>query len=468
MVWQDEVATRDREMEALMAEVTILAAHISAATYRFLVLLRRLDEITSWAGEGIASAAHWLNFRCGMNLRTAQEHLRVAHALPSLPRISASFAKGELSFSKVRAMTRVATRANEDYLLDFARSGTAWHVEQLIRKYRSCERTREIAEARAQHSERSLQWWYDGDGSLVFRGRLPAEIGSLLVSALQAAQTELSRRAEPVSGEGPTESDDSHRAPVDERSAERTDPAATPPWVPEEHEPREALRADALALLAESFLAHGGAALNGGERYLLQVHVDETALPENGAGTRCHLDEGPAIAAETARRIACDCSRVCLHDNEHGEVLSVGRKTRQIPPAIRRALRSRDGGCRFPGCTNRRFVDGHHVQHWADGGETSLENLVTLCRLHHRLVHEGGYGVAVGEAGVEFTDPRGRVLRCKPVIVDEALATLTAEHEKAGIRIDAQTIRPHGWYGEPIIWPWAVESLLDRSRPPAG
>ncbi len=463
MAWRQEVDARDREMETLMAEVTILAAHISAATYRFLMLLRRLDQIVSWAGEGIASAAHWLNFRCGMNLRTAQEHVRVAHALATLPRISAAFAKGELSFSKVRAMTRVATPANEDYLLNFARSGTAWHVEQLVRKYRRCERTREIAEARAQHSKRALQWWYDADGSLVFRGRLPADMGGLLVAALQAARAEIDRRDEPVADAVAPAAEDFHRETVDERSAERTDAVATPPWVPEEHEPHETRRADALALLAESFLAHGAAPLAGGERYLLHVHVDEAALPENGNGTRCHLDEGPAIAGETARRIACDCSRVCIHEDASGEVLSVGRKTRQIPPAIRRALRSRDGGCQFLGCTNRRFVESHHVRHWADGGETSLENLVTLCRLHHRLVHEGGYAVAITETGLDFVDPRGRVLRCSPFAVEgDAVAALASAHENAGIRIDSETIRPHGWYGEPVLWGWAIDALIER------
>jgi hypothetical protein len=97
----------------------------------------------------------------------------------------------------------------------------------------------------------------------------------------------------------------------------------------------------------------------------------------------------PPIPVETVRRLSCDASLLRVLENPHGEPLDVGRKTRSIPPNIRRALNSRDGGCRFPGCTHQRYVDAHHIEHWAEGGETKLSNLVTLCRLHHRLVHEG-------------------------------------------------------------------------------
>ncbi|HXZ57680.1 MAG TPA: HNH endonuclease signature motif containing protein, partial [Gaiellaceae bacterium] len=110
---------------------------------------------------------------------------------------------------------------------------------------------------------------------------------------------------------------------------------------------------------------------------------------------------------ETARRLACDSSVVEIRERE-GATLSVGRRTRSVPPALRRALRRRDRGCRFPGCENHRFVDAHHVRHWAHGGETRLDNLVLLCRRHHRLVHEGGYLVErVSESELRFRDPRG-------------------------------------------------------------
>ncbi len=136
------------------------------------------------------------------------------------------------------------------------------------------------------------------------------------------------------------------------------------------------------------------------------VHVDEGVLAGGAAGG-CELDEGPSVAPETARRLACDSSVVRVRERE-GKTLSVGRKTRSVPPAVRRALKRRDHGCRFPGCENRLFVDAHHIRHWARGGETSLDNLVLLCRRHHRLVHEGGYSVErLPNDGLRFRDAWG-------------------------------------------------------------
>jgi hypothetical protein len=144
---------------------------------------------------------------------------------------------------------------------------------------------------------------------------------------------------------------------------------------------RQASNAEALVAIAETALAGDVETRTGGERYQVVVHADEAALSDDGEGG-CELEDGSALAPETARRLACDAS-----------VVRDGRKSRTIPPALRRALRARDGGCRFPGCENRRFVDAHHVRHWAHGGETTLDNLLLLCRRHHRLVHEGGYTV---------------------------------------------------------------------------
>lgn len=139
----------------------------------------------------------------------------------------------------------------------------------------------------------------------------------------------------------------------------------------------------------------------------------------------------------------------------------------KVRAMIRRALRARDGGCQFPGCINRRFADGHHVEHWADGGETSLANLVTLCRFHHRLVHEGGYAVEAHDGRFEFRDPRGRGLRCRPARIEgDPVDAIMRRNRAAGLAIDADTIQPHGWYGEPVSWSWAVESPVERGHRP--
>jgi hypothetical protein len=166
--------------------------------------------------------------------------------------------------------------------------------------------------------------------------------------------------------------------------------------------------------MAQTLLAHGPARAPGGDRYQVTVHVDSAALRDDHRKGRCHLDDGPAIPAESARRLACDAAVVPIVETD-GRPLSVGRQTRSIPPTIRRALRSRDHGCRFPGCTERRFVDGHHIDHWADGGETKLSNLMLLCRYHHRLVHEGGYRVERRRGGeLAFRSPDGRAIPAVP------------------------------------------------------
>ena len=117
------------------------------------------------------------------------------------------------------------------------------------------------------------------------------------------------------------------------------------------------------------------------------------------------------MAAETARRLSCDASVVALIENDDGEPLNVGRKTRTISAPLRRALNARDKGCRFPGCANARYIDAHHVEHWANGGETKPSNLVSLCRFHHRAVHEGGYRIEkLDDGALRFVSPKGSAL----------------------------------------------------------
>jgi hypothetical protein len=253
----------------------------------------------------------------------------------------ASFARGELSYAKVRALTRVATPENEQELLELARACTASQLERSVRAYRRVS----TAEAREQLADAQLSVFWNPDGSLEIHGRLAPEDGALFLRAIEAVRDSLWRgSAEPR-------------------------PA------------RQASNAEALVAVADAALAHGAEGRSGGERYQVVVHTDEAVLARDGEGA-CELEDGNAVSPETARRLACDAS-----------VVHQGRKSRTIPPALRRALQRRDRGCRFPGCENRRFVDAHHVDHWARGGETTLGNLLLLCRRHHRAVHEGGFYV---------------------------------------------------------------------------
>src|ERR1700722_3995638 len=217
--------------------------------------------------------------------------------------------------------------------------------------------------------------------------------------------------------------------------------------------------------MAESFLQHGAEALSSGDRQQIVVHVDVETLRDGGAG-RCELEDGPSLAVETVRRLACDASIVSIVENEQGEPLNVGRKTRSVPPAIRRALNARDRGCRFPGCSNARYVDAHHIQHWANGGETKLSNLALLCRFHHRQVHEGRVAIQVLDDGaLRFLKPDGQSF--DSVAPDHTRALdwreLPAEHRERGIHIDEDTASTV-WRGEIMDYGLAVQVLLHKAE----
>jgi hypothetical protein len=380
-----------------------------------------------------------------MSMGTARERVRVARALPALPKILAAFRIGKVSYSKVRAMTRVATRRNEDVLLNVAFHGTAAHVETHVHLYRQVKRTEALDQGELQHAKRRLSLYEDDDGTWVMNGRFTAEQGALISRALDAAQEQLfeEQKQEP------------------EEVAREIDQNLPPDQVlPYAFKSRHA---DALVRVAEGFLAGTKSESSGGDRYLVNIHTDIETLKEDGNGAESEIEERGHVSAETSRRMACDCSVVHWHDSKEGEPLSVGRKTRSIPPAIRRALKRRDGGCRFPGCSCSRFVDAHHIRHWADGGETSMENLVLLCRRHHRLVHEEGFGLNRGTDGaINFSLPDGTIIPPGPdTRFSGNVVALKIRNKEKGLNITANTLIPK-WYGEKMDHQLAVLGLLQR------
>jgi hypothetical protein len=390
-----------RPLDAVEAEIAGLAAHIQAATYRLLELIREMDERYGW--EGFRTCAHWLHWRIGLDLGAAREKVRVARVLPALPIIADAFRRGTVSYSKVRALTRVATPANEAALLAIAEAGTTSHVEQVVRAYRKTQRAEALDQANRQHAERYLRYHHDDDGMLVISARLPAEQGALVVQALEAAADALREEQHGTQDGGHDVSGETFTTPEQ----------VAPPRAPSVDFGMR--RADAIVRMAQVALAADAVDSNGGDRHQLIVHVDAKSLmvgdADPDAQARCELDHGPGLSVETARRLSCDCSVVRILEGGDGQPLDVGRKTRSIPPALRRALRARDKGCRFPGCTAHRFVDAHHIEHWADGGETKLSNTLLLCGFHHRLVHEGGYRVQLDERGeAVFWRPDARPL----------------------------------------------------------
>ena len=477
--------------ERMGEEIATLAARIDAATYELLVLIRRFDEEEGW-NCGFLNCARWLTWRIGLAPSAAREKVRVARALGDLPVMSEAMKRGELSYSKVRALTRVARPETEKELVELGRAGTAAHIERVVRAWRRIDRSVEAADDELRDASSHVTTHIDENGMFVIRGRLAPEAGEVLMKALDAAGEKL------FAGQG------------------------------EDRPPAGKVRADALTLVAESALKGGLDPGSSGDRYQVVVHVNEEELkareeasapgcescasaeaPQTPVGrphtaepvavgasaeapTKLHACElgaeahdgdqsreaaGPSrrhgawlgdshvpVSAETARRIACDAGKLRM-THRSGQILSVGRKTRTIPPPIRRALEFRDQGCRFPGCTSQH-CDAHHIVHWADGGETKLSNLVLLCRRHHRLLHEGGFTVQMSEEGVvQFLHPRGRPLeRCPapPPVGLDAARELVEYLEDAGILITGTESMP-AWDGRPMDLHYVMECLW---RPP--
>ena len=428
----------------LADEITTLAGHLNAANHRWLKLIAEFDRRQGWADWATQSCAHWLNWKCGIDLGAAREKVRVAHALADLPKISEAMQQGQLSYSKVRALTRVADATTEDYLLQIALHGTAGHVEKLVRCYRRAQDAAELSREASQQRNRSCTYRWDDDGSLVLKARLPAETGALVLKALDAALAGM-----PFEAEDP--------------AAEVMDVSAETPTV---KLPPSVRRADALGVMAESFVVNGPGVMTGGDKHQIVIHVSAETLRDKETG-RCEIEDGSGVSAETCRRLACDCSLLHVTEDEKGNPLDVGRKTRSIPPALRRALNARDQGCRFPGCCNNKYVDGHHIEHWANGGATKLGNLVSLCRFHHRQVHEGGITIQILDDGaLRFVRPNGESLDSIARGHSQPLSDWTqlpAQHVRNGIHVNAGTAVTR-WAGESMDYGFGVEGLMRRAR----
>ncbi len=429
-------------LDRLGDEIAELSAHLDAATARLLDLIREFDAREGW-NTGFRSCAAWLCWRVGLDLGAARERVRVARTLGTLPRLAQALARGELSYAKVRALTRVATPETEERLLAVGRAGTADHVERIVRGWRRVDRKAEAVEAARRHASRALHVYQDEDGMVTLRGRLAPEVGAVLMQALAAAREALYQQARGKDAEAST-------ADVS---------AETPPMAQQQ--------ADALALLAETALHHGIDPGAPGERYQVVVHVDAPALADPDQPGQSVLEDGAHVSAETSRRLACDASRVVMQHGRDGRVVEVGARTRTIPPALRRALHHRDRDCRFPGC-GVRFGQGHHIRHWAQGGSTTLSNLALLCRRHHRAVHEEGYQVDRQPDGeLRFRRPDGRLLSevpRPPEIPSDAVKVLRARHE--GLALHARTATPR-WLGERLDVGWAIDVLHPLALPSA-
>ena len=317
-------------IDELDRAIVNLSARINAETYELLVLIRQFDERAGWLTWGLGSCAEWRHYRCDLSMNAAREKVRVAHALKILPETAAAFATGRLSYSKVRAMTRVAGAHNEDDLLSFALQTTTARIEERCRELK-CGTVDSLGAAQRAFANRSLRVMRNAErGVMTITIDLPLETGEVVEKALDKARDDSSSKTEFI------------------------------------QESWSARQADALVSMASTFLSgNAGQTRNTSDDYLVTIHVDQSALA-NGKGRS-------SLPLESVKRLCCDGHAIVLGEDENGEPLNIGRKTRTVPTAIKRALKARDKRCAFPGCQHQRFVDAHHIQHWcATRSRTSI------------------------------------------------------------------------------------------------
>jgi hypothetical protein len=552
--------------------------------------------------QGAASCAHWLAWRVGWDLVTARDHVRVARKLAAFATIDDALRRGEVSYSKVRAMLRVATSDNEVLLLEHAKLMTASQLEKLCRKYALVLRHGEDPHPQGDEQRRYVRRRDTEDGMVKIEAVLHPEEAEIVWAMLDHAAAQLVRErdhhptprgrdsAESAAalrphatltgpGSAPATRNGSDAAasamgesmarphmssPIDD-SAESSEPASpVARW--------DAGLDDSLASAERCAVGLGGGA-SGAMHAVVSVDAVEdpdaaaasvaSSRPFSDAGPRSTLDElldelealrgadevghdavsdlcdaehelgaaeawqcsaeatrgrheasslrdraaaarkafnradalvamaqghlrgdrperapievvltTPAsslragatldpvevgemgesfLSSETARRLSCDAGVVDVVEDEHGAPLSVGRRRRTISGALKRALHRRDGVCGYPGCTNRLFLEGHHIRHWADGGETSLQNTALLCSFHHRYVHEYGYSIELGpDQRPRFRDPHGRWVPAVPELPRVAeLGWPKIRAANAALQIDADTIAGP-WDGTPV------------------
>ena len=287
-----------RALDRLGDEIAELSVHLEAATARLLDLIREFDVHGGW-NNGFRSCAEWLSWRVGLDLGAAREKVRVARALATLPKLAQALAHGELSYAKVRALTRVATPETEERLLAIGRAGTAEHVERIVRGWRRMDRKAEQDEAARQHASRALYVYPAEDGTVTIRGRLAPEAGALLLKALTAAREALYRR-EP------------------NRDADaQADVSVEPPTMAQQ-------QADALQLLAETALHHGIDPGTPAEHYQVVVHVDASVLEDADQPGQSVVEDGARVSAETIRALRCfvdenDIGSRAVRDGERGD-----------------------------------------------------------------------------------------------------------------------------------------------------
>ena len=338
-------ATPALDLDTLADRIARTAAGLDATTHRLLTDVREFDARGGWAAQGAVSCAAWLSWKCGIALGAAREKVRVAHALAALPRLDEELRLGQVSFSKVRALSRVATPENEARLVAIARASTAAQLEKMCRLLEQIQPRDPVPEERRWLRARDVP-----GGMVRIEAQLKPEEAARVLCACDVFAGSAAERPDALltMAEATLRGDQPRRPPVE-----------------------------------------------------IVVHIDAATLAGN------HDDTG--ISAEVSRRLLCDAGVIPALDDEEGRTLELGRKSRVFCGALRRALLIRARGrCEFPGCTHDRYLEGHHIQHWIDGGETHLSNAALTCTRHHAWLHEGRFHVKATADGPQFLRADGR------------------------------------------------------------
>jgi hypothetical protein len=439
-------ALTPEQLEALGEEIAAFSTRIDVAEHALLTRLRTFDAHKAWGNQGARSCAEWLSWRTNLSIKAAREKVRVARALGSLPKIDALFGRGELSYSKVRALTRVATGQSEQGWIDAARRSTASQIEKLARAYRRVADDGGVRDPmdRPASQRRFVRRSETPGGMVRIELQLGAEEAAVVWSAMNSALEQA-----PAEASAPAE-----QAPAGVSMA---------PQCPDRQRLElEEQRADAVVDLARAYLQERPRTLGSGYEMVIITTPEHLQRGPDGVGG--YLPDGTPVPLHVARMLACDGARVDVTLGRDGELLDVGRRTRAIPPAIGRALWLRDGGCRVPGCGRTRHMHAHHIQPWAEGGPTRLSNLVLVCSGHHRMIHEGRLESRICEGKIVFVDGRGRAMPAvaASVATGNELEQLEQFLRDADLYIDGSTAPT--WDGSRVGIAEALDWMLLAER----
>ncbi len=416
-------------------DATELSAHFHAATAELVERLAALDDSGEWRGDGFRSCAHWLSIHAGFASWSAEDLIRVGHAVRELPRIAAAFRNGSLSFDKVRVVVAVATPQDEGIWLDVALAASAAQLARICQAFRRATVIDDPEHHAAQQARRTFNAWWREDGMLRLVATLGPVEGRLVLNAVEDAV-----------------------APEPELGAAQSEHPAADVF--------GARRADALTRVSEHWLRRRTGepvpSVTRAPRQLV-VHVDIDTLLQKEADGRCHIDGGPAVSAALARRLGCDADVLTMLERG-ATTLDLFRTRRTATGRLRRALHLRDGFCRYPGCpVPATDTEGHHIRDWLHGGRTEISNLVSLCSFHHQRLHEDAFSVAKSGADeFVFLASDGKPIELpRPPILDpefDGARWLRQLSAIAGRTVHAETPAAQG-RGDRFDMGWASEAV---------